>query len=255
MANPRMFAPLKPTGIPHPGGLPDFGFRVGFVITDWFFNSDNVKKHLRNVEKAVLNRFGAYVRKMSRNSQKYVPANKMGSKGYHSAPYTAPHAHTKQGIRYGNYNIVYGYDPARRSVVIGPRKMPRNDYVPQRLEYGRTETNVKNPKRRERKIGHGGIIDAQPGNQPNPKPGSYVQRKGVGGKVWWVKFTTIKTERQLKHVNEEEEKVYGPFEFPQVKLEPRPYMRPAFWHVRTYLLPTFWEQERAKGEVYFTGAK
>ena len=64
-----------------------------------------------------------------------------GKPGYASAPGQPPHAHAmgkgdSGGLKYGPFNILYGYDPVRRSVVIGPRKKPNSKNVPAVLEYG-----------------------------------------------------------------------------------------------------------------------
>lgn len=250
-----MFAPLKPTRIPNQQGLPEFGFRVGFVVKDWFFDTDNVKKHLRNVERGVLRRFGAYTRRVAINSMKDVPPEMKEQKGYHSAPYTPPHAHSKNGIKRGKFNIVYGYDPARRSVVIGPRKMPnRSDYVPYRLEYGGSARNVINPRRKERKIGDRGAIRYEDGNQPLSENHRSKRRvKAAGdGRYYIAHFIPIRTEAQLQRVNRVEDFLFGPGKYSQINIQPHPYMRPAFWKAKA-MLPSFWQRERSKGTVYFSG--
>ena len=273
MGSNSFFNGLKPSGIPQNSGLPDFGFRIDFVIKDWFFNTDNVKKHLRDNEREVLRKFGAYTRRVARRSMKNRPAEKIdkfikttrGENGkrkiksdYYSKPGSPPYAHAMAdtpggGLKYGAFNILYAYDPARRSVVIGPRKKPeRNNFVPFQLEYGGTRTNVKNPRRRDRKVGDTGAIsigDPRPGNEGRK---GLKKIRAINGVFYDVHFTRLKTAAMVRRSEQIEEKLWGPKYYASVRLAPRPYMRPAFWKANA-MLPRFWQQARSKPQVSFSG--
>lgn len=257
MLNP-VFSKLRAKGLPPTTNLPDLNFSVGFVVKDWFFNSDNVKKRVRDIDRIVLAKFGGYTRKVARRSMKNVPPTRRANyKNYASAPGRPPHAHAlgdsgAGGLKYGPSNIVFGFDPSRNSVVIGPRKMPgRSDYVPFRLEYGSHQTNVPNPRRKDRKVGDVGAIrvgDPRPGTEG--KPGLRKVR-AVNGHYYDVVFARIKTPEQLRRVEANETFLWGPKFIGSVTMAERPYMRPAFWIARGQLA-RFWEQAN-KQKVYFTG--
>ena len=244
-------AGLRPTGLPPAAKLPDTSLRVGFVIKDWFFTGDNVKKHLRDKERIVLNRYGATVRKVARHSMKNRSVTRAGKPGYASAPGQPPHAHAmgkgdSGGLKYGPFNILYGYDPVRRSVVIGPRKKPNSKNVPAVLEYGASEHNVKNRKRKDRKIGGTGIIKYEKGNVSGGR--KVVGKDKQTYTVWSAK---IKSPAQLERVNENEEFLFGQKTWPSVHIAPRPYMHPAAAIVNQQL-PRFWAEVEAN-QAYFTG--
>lgn len=235
--------------------MPDFGFRIDFVIKDWFFNTENVKRYVSDVDRAALAKFGAYVRTTALRSMKFKGPSKAGKPGYYSAPGQPPHAHSNQGLKRGRFNIVYGYDPSRRSVVIGPRKMPgRNDYRPLALEKGDSRANVPNPRRKVRKIGDVGAI-----RYTTPKAGTsskgYIRKvKAVNGHYYDVMFTHLNTAAQLRRSDTVETFIWGPKTFPSVKMEARPYMAPAFWK-GLWRKKMFWASAKAERKVYYTGIK
>lgn len=257
MFNP-VFKKLKGKGLPPPTGLPDLNLSLGFVVKDWFFDRDNVKKHLSDFERSILRRAGAYTRKVARSSMKNRPPTRRHLvKDYASAPGQPPHAHamagSEGGLKYGPSNIVYGYEPHRHAVVIGPRKKSgRDDYVPFKLEYGSQLTNIKNPRRRDRKIGDTGAI-----RYGDPRPGSEGKRglkkiRAVNGHYYDVRFAKIKTAEQLRRVEDVETFLWGPKMIGSISLAPRPYMRPAL-AAATRMLPRFWWQAYRSSKVRFSG--
>lgn len=248
-------AGLRPASLPPPASLPDVNLRVGYVIKDWFFNTDNVRKHVRDSERTVLNRYGATVRKVARHSMKYRAPERKGKKGYASAPGTPPHAHARGrgdtgGLKYGPFNILYGYDPVRRSVVIGPRKKPNTGNIPSALEYGASLGNVRNTRRRKRRVGGRGIVKAEKGNRSLSGRGKR-RVTGRDGETYTVTYATLKTQDMLERSNDLETMIWGPETLSSVAIAPRPYMRPAA-AVVDQMLPRFWAEAQANS-TYFTG--
>lgn len=257
---------LKPYRLPPPTGMRGFGFSIDFVIKDWFFNSDNVKKHLSKNERMVLSRFGAYVRTSARHSMKHVPFSHQyrPDKTFRSKPGEPPFSHSRGGttkdggsrsggLRYGPFNIIYGYNPETKSVVIGPRKVTsKNDYVPFSLEYGKQDgTVVRNKRRIDRTVGSVGAISYKETTLTRERrTNSSRTIRGVDGKMYEVWFTRLKTSSQVEKSTRIEEKIFGPKMLKFGPLAPRPYMKPAFWKGMA-MLPKFWEGAR---RTYFTGS-
>ena len=104
-----------------------------------FFDSAVVLKKTDAATHKVLGRFGAYVRQTARQSIR----NRKGSSKSGSPP-------TNQtGLL--KYNIYFGYDPERQSVVIGPAKL--NKGTPEALaalEYGGTSTMTTRKGKKKR---------------------------------------------------------------------------------------------------------
>jgi len=87
-----------------------------------FFDAPKVIRAVTKTEHRVLSRFGAIVRRRARSSIRKRKAN--------SKPGEPPSSHTgflKQGI-------MFGFDTARRSVVVGPRRFRGG--IADVLEYG-----------------------------------------------------------------------------------------------------------------------
>lgn len=90
-----------------------------------FFDSEVVKRATNNAQRQALSKFGAYCRRVARNS---IKKSRTVSK-----PGTPPHSHTG---RLKN-NIFFGWDERNRSVVIGPLKTSQSEPpVPNVLEVG-----------------------------------------------------------------------------------------------------------------------
>jgi hypothetical protein len=94
-----------------------------------FFDRTAILNRVTPAEKRVLSKFGAFVRTTARS---LIGKPKKGI----SAPGSPPHSHTSDKtatIR----NILFSFDPSRRSVVIGPVRISRGDgKTPAALEYG-----------------------------------------------------------------------------------------------------------------------
>ena len=105
------------------------------INTRTFFNNRKVLRLLDKKTHAALGRFGKYVRKVAKNSIRPV-----GKKGTPSQPGQPPKS--RKGLL-KNF-IFYGFDRAKRSVVIGPQKIYGiKGKTPNVLEYG---GNIKSKK-------------------------------------------------------------------------------------------------------------
>ena len=90
-----------------------------------FFDSDAVKRATNAAQRQALSKFGAYCRRVARNS---IKKSRTISK-----PGDPPHSHTG---RLKN-NIYFGWDERNRSVVVGPLKIAQVEPpVPNILEVG-----------------------------------------------------------------------------------------------------------------------
>ncbi len=112
---------------------------VGFnTSTTLFFDGTRVLNKLSAAEQSVNSKMGAFVMTDARRS-----IRSSGKSGAPSKPNTPPRYHSKElGLRYGFGNIVFGWDPSTRSVVVGPRKLNHmvlkgtHDTIPEILEFG-----------------------------------------------------------------------------------------------------------------------
>jgi len=102
---------------------------IGFDVRGLFFSSPNVLKAMGDATYRTFLRFGQYVRKTARHSIRSRPGP--------SAPGEPPHSHT--GLL--KAGTLYSFDPAERSVVVGPARLRgRQTYgpvtVPELMEHG-----------------------------------------------------------------------------------------------------------------------
>jgi|LSQX01.3.fsa_nt_gb hypothetical protein len=248
------FGKFKKISLPKSNVMPKPpNIEVGFVIKDWFFSSDNVRKRLDGPIIESLRKFGAYTRTTARRSMKTVAAHRVGTKGYYSKPFSPPHAHAREGtggLKYGPFNILYGYNPITQSVVIGPRKKPsRTDYVPMILEYGGNVAMQPNPRRKVRKIGDYGAISYSRDYKTRGRKGVRGVR-GLDGKLYFVQFAKLKSRKMLNKCSRIESEIWGGLLMYAGKIAPRPYMRPAFQKALA-MWPRFWADANKK--TYFTG--
>jgi hypothetical protein len=104
-----------------------------------FFDRDLIRRLLTPVERRVLSRFGAFVRKRARQSIRF-------RKKAVSRAGNPPFSHTKDPVA-SIKNILFSFDAFRKSVVIGPVKLNQKQFssgvlttgtVPSVLEYGGT---------------------------------------------------------------------------------------------------------------------
>ncbi|NLW85067.1 MAG: hypothetical protein GXY41_11800 [Phycisphaerae bacterium] len=102
----------------------------GLKITRLFFDSPKVLGAVDTATRKVFSRFGAFVRRTARGSIRKRKAS--------SAPGAPPSSHTGLLKRF----IFFSFDPARKSVVIGPMRLTENNRgdAPSALEYGGTVT-------------------------------------------------------------------------------------------------------------------
>lgn len=113
---------------------------IGFKIDKaMFFDRQKVIDATDRASRRVLSRFGAFVRQRARTSIR----KRKGT----SAPGKPPHSHVGLLRRF----IFFGYDPRKRSVVIGPTALSNsNGEAPSLLEYGGTTRirDTRNGRRR-----------------------------------------------------------------------------------------------------------
>lgn len=102
-----------------------------------FFDRAAVMNRMNKAERKVLSKFGAFVRRQGQKNIRF-------SKTRTSKPGKSPYAHTKDKFA-SLRNILFSFDPYRRSVVIGPVKFNQKQYVgidrisgtvPQVMEHG-----------------------------------------------------------------------------------------------------------------------
>ena len=94
------------------------------AIKQGFFDRDKVKRSADAGTRKVLSRFGAFVRQRAKTSIK----KRKGT----SPPGGPPFSHTGLLRKF----ILFGYDPARKSVVIGPTLIREGSVAPRLLEHG-----------------------------------------------------------------------------------------------------------------------
>ena len=111
---------------------------IGMKFKQMFFTSKAVLSATDRATRRVLSKFGAYVRRSAKSS---IRKRKRVSR-----PGKPPSSHTGLLKRF----ILFGYDPAKRSVVIGPVRLThgaRGD-APSLLEYGGSTALKKDGKRK-----------------------------------------------------------------------------------------------------------
>ena len=113
----------------------DFNRAKGF-----FFDRQKVVRRVRDAARKVLSRFGAFVRRTAKSS--------IRKRKRTSAPGEPPSSHTGLLKRF----IYFGFDPSRRSVVIGPARLDQKPGdAPEALEHGGMSTVVEGRRRKRSK--------------------------------------------------------------------------------------------------------
>jgi len=104
------------------------GVTIRFDIKKFFFDRKAVTRRVDRTTQRVLSRFGAFVRRTSRQS---IRKRKKAS-----SPGSPPSSHIGLLKKF----IYFGYDPSRESVVIGPVRLTQKGRgeAPANLEYGGT---------------------------------------------------------------------------------------------------------------------
>lgn len=133
----------------------------------------------------------------------------------------------------GSKFLIYRYDNATESVVIGPRKLGGGRPMPETLEFGGTRTSSVAAWSgvRHRKVGHGGEM----------RIGGEVARAGrttrlvtESGETTRVVYARIRTQAQADRANERNRRVHLPPGVPapppngsvKTTVRARPYIRP-----------------------------
>ena len=110
-------------------------------IKQLFFDRDKIISAVDTATRKVLSRFGAFVRTAAKSSIRRRKAA--------SAPGSPPSSHTGLLKKF----IFFGYDPDRKSVVIGPERLnAKNTDAPHTLEYGGMTTIENRTAKRQVRI-------------------------------------------------------------------------------------------------------
>jgi len=115
---------------------------IRFEIKQLFIDSPKVMRAVDRTTRRVLSRFGAFVRRTARSS--------IRKRKRVSQPGSPPSSHKGLLKKF----IFFGYEPTRRSVVIGPERLSRKGRgeAPHLLEYGGTHAVQRRGKRRRAKV-------------------------------------------------------------------------------------------------------
>ena len=115
---------------------------IGLNVKKMFFTSKAVLSVTDRATRRVLSKFGAYVRRTAKSSIRQRKAI--------SSPGSPPSSHTGLLKRF----ILFGYDPSKRSVVIGPLRLTRGGRgdAPRALEEGGTTQVVRRGRKKRVKI-------------------------------------------------------------------------------------------------------
>jgi len=115
---------------------------IRFEIKQLFFDTKAVRSKLDATTRRVLSKFGAFVRRTARSS--------IRKRKRISEPGSPPSSHSGLLKKF----IFFGYDPAQRSVVIGPERLSQKGRgeAPHLLEYGGTHAVERKGKRRRARV-------------------------------------------------------------------------------------------------------
>jgi hypothetical protein len=190
-----------------------------FDVKQMFFDRRAVIDAIGQANVKALSRAGAFIQ---RRSKSLIRKRKRVSR-----PGEPPSSHVGT-LR----NLIYfSLDPSTRSVVIGPTPLGMVGIVPPTLEYGGTTAPITNPRRKHRHVGGAGEIRIG-------GTGSVATRQNKDGK--WVTYAKLHTQAQADRANQLNEELYGPeMVGGDRRIEPRPYMGPAF-RAEMPSLPTLW---------------
>ena len=114
--------------------------KIGMVTKAMFFDRKAVMSRVDKATQKVFSKFGAFVRTAAKSS--------IRSRKKVSAPGSPPSSHTGLLKKF----IYFGYDPAHRSVVIGPTRLSQKvGDAPEALEYGGESAVVSGLRGRRKK--------------------------------------------------------------------------------------------------------
>lgn len=194
---------------------------TGYQFKILFFDTKEVQTKVSEATRKVLSKFGAFVRTAARQSIK--------TKTTPSPAGQPPHSHTGQLKR----GILFGYDQARQSVVVGPVKLAGKGHAPELLEKGGETVRHGNPRRKDRRIGDGGVLLLRQTNSASSKI-----IKDWSGRPRRVTFGPLRTQRQVARAEKLETVLWGP-KMITGTIRARPYMGPAFDRELQKLPPTW----------------
>lgn len=218
------------------GGMAGQIIRTKSVSVDMFFDRQKLIGQMSKAQRRALNRAGATIRTIAKRSMR---PRKLGIA---SAPGQPPHRHRNKGgkgVSEGLYkSILYGYDSATESVVIGPSSTwgPNVHRLMETHEFGGSERK-KNARRRIRKVGGSGEL------RIGKTRSSKTVKNTLRGNVH-VTYAKIRTQRQATLANRINTELYGPTILHSV-YPPRPTMGPALAQVAPRL-PAMIRDEWAK---------
>jgi hypothetical protein len=115
---------------------------IGFDCKAMFFDAKAIRHHVNRATRRVLSRFGAFVRRTAKQS--------IRKRKQPSPPGSPPSSHIGLLRKF----IWFGYEPDKRSVVIGPARLSqkgRGD-APSLLEYGGSTMVQSKGKRRRARV-------------------------------------------------------------------------------------------------------
>ena len=115
---------------------------IDLKLKKLFFDTRKVRNSVDQATRRVLSRFGAFVRRTARSS--------IRKRKKISAPGQPPSSHTGLLKRF----VWFGYEPHRRSVVIGPARLTQGGRgeAPENLEYGGMATVIRQERKRRARI-------------------------------------------------------------------------------------------------------
>ena len=194
--------------------------QVTFRIKSLFFDRDVVRRSVDSATLAVLSKAGGLIRRIAQTSMRYVTQPKAGSNRVRpvSKPGEPPRA--VRPHPWVRQNLFFAFDPANRTVVVGPVGFPGGSGAPQILEFGGRAT-IRNKRRRLRRIGSGGEIRIGGPISRTTKPTT-----DQDGNTVQVTYARIVTGAQVARANQLQEQLYGPA-VKVVFIEKRPFMGPA----------------------------
>jgi hypothetical protein len=203
----------------------------------FFFDSETIVRSVAKATRAVLSKFGAFVRQTAKNSIRTRPGP--------SPAGMPPHSHKGTLRRL----IYFGYDANTRSVVVGPVPFAgASGTAPSALEYGGTARLTTKSRRhlkslrRHRFVGGAGEI------RLDGTGGKSTKENRFGRVVTYAKLRTMAQAARANRLNAElyegrqnetETAHESTLRSGSARIEARPYMRPAM-QKELPKLPAMW---------------
>jgi len=205
-----------------------YGFRIG---ADTFFDRKPVQNAMDKATRQALQAIGKDLRKDARNS--------MRRRKKPALPGQPPHVKTRNaanpsggGLRRA---IMYGYDAATQSVVVGPSPVVGANILGFAAlhEFGGPQ-RIRNKRRVRRYRGDGGEISISRRRRPGSK-----RVKDWRGKRHWVNYAILRSSAQARRANRLNRQIYGKLRY-TAHYPKRPFMGPSLRRrLRTF--PKHWK--------------